>query len=167
MQNYKLMKLFFLLVIFNLQLSIFNYSSAQNPLVKMWDYRYGGAKSEEVFSLERTADGGYMLAGISQSNAGGDKSESCWDPSENLFDYWLLKTDSLGMKQWDKRFGGISYDFLYSCRQTADGGYLLAGYSQSDSSGDKTQPSRGGFDYWIVKTDAAGTKQWDKRFGGN
>jgi len=141
--------------------------AAQTPSVKMWDHRYGGTKTEEVFSLEHTRDGGYMLAGISQSGADGDKTEPCWDPSNTLHDYWLLKTDSTGVREWDKRFGGFSYDFLYSCRQTSDDGYILAGYSQSDSSGDKTEYSRGGMDFWILKTDVSGHKLWDKRYGGS
>ncbi len=67
-------------------------------------------------------------------------------------------------KQWDKRFGGTDYDYLYSVQQTTDGGYILGGGSSSGISGDKTEASRGNYDYWVVKIDANGTKQWDKRF---
>ncbi|MBL0053998.1 MAG: hypothetical protein IPP29_22165 [Bacteroidetes bacterium] len=55
------------------------------------------------------------------------------------------------VKQWDKRFGGTGDDELSSLQQTTDGGYILAGYSASGIGGDKTQPSWGNYDYWIVK----------------
>src|SRR6188508_925539 len=69
-------------------------------------------------------------------------------------------------KQWDYRFGGIDYDYITSFMATSDGGFILGGYSSSNISGDKSEPSRGQMDYWIVKLDALGVKQWDKRFGG-
>ena len=71
------------------------------------------------------------------------------------------------VKQWDKRFGGASVEFLSSILQTSDGGYILGGYSYSNISGDKTQNCWGNKDYWIVKTDLFGNKQWDRDFGGS
>lgn len=68
--------------------------------------------------------------------------------------------------QWDARFGGSSNDELYHIQQTNDGGYILGGRSLSCISGDKTQASQGDYDYWVVKTDVGGMKQWDARFGG-
>src|SRR5262245_46676734 len=70
-------------------------------------------------------------------------------------------------KQWDATFGGSDGDFLNTLQQTNDQGYIIGGYSESGLSGDKTQPSQGSSDYWIVKTDDNGSKQWDVRFGGN
>ena len=75
--------------------------------------------------------------------------------------------DSGGVKQWDARFGGSDDDVLSSLQQTADGGYILGGWSLSGISGDKTQASQGNYDYWIVKTDAGGVKQLDARLGGS
>ncbi|MEO5673181.1 MAG: T9SS type A sorting domain-containing protein, partial [Chitinophagales bacterium] len=69
-------------------------------------------------------------------------------------DYWIVKTDAGGVKQWDARFGGSDNDALFSLQQTANGEYILGGSSYSGISGDKTQASQGYFDYWIVKTDA-------------
>src|SRR5437016_3193928 len=71
------------------------------------------------------------------------------------------------LKQWDARFGGSGTDHVNSLQQTADGGYILGGYSYSGISGDKTQANYGVDDYWIVKTDASGVKQWDATFGGS
>src|SRR6202035_2842884 len=77
-----------------------------------------------------------------------------------------VKIDALGNKQWDKDFGGIEYNLFYSLQQTYDKGYILGGYSNSGIGGDKTQASKGEDDYWIVKIDSLGNKQWDKDFGG-
>src|ERR1043165_4335073 len=133
---------------------------------KQWDKRFGGTLHDMLASIHQTADGGYILGGISQSGIGGDKTEPIWDTLANGWDYWMVKTDSAGNKQWDKRFGGIAQDVLAAVQQTTDGGYILGGFSSSGIDGDKTEMSRGEKDYWIVKTDGIGNKQWDRRFGG-
>jgi len=150
-----------------LLLFISQFSFAQNPLVKQWDYRFGGTSSEPlVVSLLQTSDGGYILGGSSVSGIGGDKTQASWGD----WDYWIVKLDSLGNKQWDKDFGGTNKDVLFSMQQTADGGYILGGFSNSGISGDKTQANwdLSGYyaDYWIVKTDSLGNLEWDKDFGG-
>ncbi len=145
-------------------------AGAQAPLLKIWDYRYGGEDEEHFYTFQQTTDGGYILGGWSQSPISGDKTQDCWGGNcSGIFgagDSWVIKVDSLGIKQWDKRFGGIAWDRLYALQQTADGGYILGSRSSSGISGDKTEDTRGNTDYWIVKIDAAGTKQWDKRYGG-
>jgi hypothetical protein len=131
---------------------------------KQWDKTFGGSQEDKLFSLQQTSDGGYILGGWSDSPSSGDKTQA----SQGSYDYWVLKLDANGTKQWDKTFGGSSLDILFSIQQTSDGGYALGGYSRSGLSGDKTQASQGGpHDYWLVKLDAAGTKQWDKTFGGS
>ncbi len=138
-------------------------SSAQAPAVKQWDKTYGGNDDDEPYSLKQTTDGGYILGGYSSSNISGNKTEN----SKGAYDYWIVKMDGSGNKQWDKTYGGSDEDYLVSLQQTTDGGYILGGYSLSNSSGDKTANSKGNYDYWIVKVDGNGNKQWDKTFGGN
>jgi len=152
---------------------------------KVWDRTIGGNYSEGISTLEQTRDGGYILGGSTASGKGGDKSEeNKTSPDEeipNRYDYWLVKLDANGNKVWDKTYGGNSTDFLSSVQQTQDGGYILGGSSDSRISGDKTQDSKSGCkpgygdygaeincpnDYWIIKVDAKGQKQWDKTFGG-
>ncbi|MEO8148025.1 MAG: T9SS type A sorting domain-containing protein [Bacteroidia bacterium] len=158
------MKKYLLIIILHLSLTTFSY--AQNPLVKQWDKRFGGNNVEVLNSFLQSNDGGFILGGYSASDSSGDKSQRNWDTINLSHDYWIVKTDSAGNKQWEKRFGGIGFDQLFCMQQAADGGYLLGGWSDSDSSGDKSQPSRGLRDYWIVKIDSVGNMQWDKRFGG-
>lgn len=134
--------------------------------IKTWDKRYGGTNSEIHLETIQTADGGYLSGGQSFSGISGDKSQPNWDPTQGSNDYWIIKTDAQGVKQWDKRFGGTSFELFGSVRQTADGGYIISGSSFSGISGDKTQDNQGSWDYWVVRTNSTGVKIWDKRFGG-
>lgn len=72
--------------------------------------------------------------------------------------------------QWEKTLGGSGYDDFKSMLQTPDGGYIVAGYSSSEASGDKSEDPLGPdfyYDYWVVKLAADGTKQWDRTIGGS
>jgi hypothetical protein len=142
------------------------YSKAQNPLVKMWDYRYGGTTQEDLFSIVQTNDKGFIIGGRSCSGVSGNKSAT---NCSQVGDYWIVKLDSLGNQIWDRDFGGDNHDFLIEIEQVFDAGYILAGWSLSDLSCDKTQPLWGTAynDFWVVKIDSIGNKVWDKRFGGN
>ena len=114
---------------------------------KGWDKRFGGNKLDEIRSMVATAEGGAVLAGISYSEAGGDKSQ---EPVGDA-DYWLVKIDNMGEVLWDQQFGGIGFDDLSGIEHTSEGGFLLSGRSNSGIGGDKSQESQGETDYWVVK----------------
>lgn len=118
-----------------------------------WQNTIGGSDWDELFSVLQTSDGGYILGGESRSNISGDKTANCKGGN----DYWLIKLDDTGNIQWQKTIGGSSEDDLFGVRQTPDHGYVLAGSSYSNISGDKTENSFGSTDYWIVKTDSIGS----------
>ncbi|MDO1450478.1 T9SS type A sorting domain-containing protein [Rhodocytophaga aerolata] len=132
---------------------------------KEWDkILWGDSYSDAVLlRIQQTTDGGYILGGYSNSNAGLDKSEN----SKGDFDYWVVKLDNSGNRQWDKTIGGDGRDVLHALQQTRDGGYILGGNSNSNARGDKSEKKTGEWDYWAVKLDASGNKQWDKTIGGN
>jgi len=134
--------------------------------VKLWDKRFGGVNSEILVRMLTTNDGGFILAGHSFSGVSGDKTQPNWDPTQQSYDYWVVKVSANGLKQWDKRFGGNSLELLGGIAATNDGGYVIAGSSFSGISGDKSQASQGSWDYWVVRIDSLGNKLWDKRFGG-
>jgi hypothetical protein len=103
-------------------------------------------QSKEFNIKLQTNDGGYALAGYTNSFGAGDK------------DFWLVKTDSVGNQLWNKTYGGLGDEVAYSVIQTNDGGYALAGYTNSFGAGDK--------DFWLVKTDSVGNQLWNKTYGG-
>lgn len=138
-------------------------ANAQAPLLDQWNKFLGGDGDEKLTSMIATADGGILLGGYSNSDKSGNKSEN----SQGGFDYWVVKIDANGNKIWDKTFGGLRDDQLTSMVATANGGSLLAGYSHSGKSGNKSENSKGGNDYWVVKIDLNGNQIWDVTLGGN
>ncbi|MHA2335261.1 MAG: hypothetical protein ACXAEU_24735, partial [Candidatus Hodarchaeales archaeon] len=96
-----------------------------------WNQTYGGSEDEYADALIQTADGGYALAGATKSYGAGDS------------DFWLVKTDARGQAEWNKTFGGEAWETASSLIQTADGGYTLAGGTESYGAG--------GSDIWLVK----------------
>lgn len=128
-----------------------------------WQRTLGGSDIDECLAVQQTADGGYILAGNSQSNISGEKTEN----SKGVFDCWVIKLDQHGNIQWQKTLGGDQYEFCNSVQQTTDGGYIIGCMSNSNISGDKSENSRGGFDFWLIKLDGSGNKQWDKTLGGS
>jgi hypothetical protein len=140
---------------------------SQTTVSYKWDARFGGVNLDQMETTVQSNDGGYILAGYSQSSISGNKTQDNWDTTLSTGDYWIVKIDANGHYLWDKRYGGTGDDALTSICQTKDGGYIIGGISSSGASGDRTQPSWGGYDYWIVKLDSLGNKQWDRRFGGS
>jgi hypothetical protein len=70
--------------------------------------------------------------------------------------FWALKLDAFGLVQWQSVYGGASSEYGQSVSPTADGGYILAGISDSFT------PI---LEAWIVKVDAAGTIEWQNTYG--
>jgi hypothetical protein len=126
--------------------------------IMQWQKSLGGYYMDVIAAIDQTSDGGYMVAGWTDSNDGdvtGNHGGS---------DYWLVKLDASGNIQWQKTYGGSGHESSYGAQQTSDGGYVIAGRTSS-TDGDVTG-FHGGSDFWVVKTDSAGTLQWAKCYGG-
>lgn len=123
-----------------------------------WQKTLGGTNIDSANSIIQTTDGGYVVAGETQSNDG--------DVSGNhgSGDMWVVKLNATGTIQWQKTLGGASTDLAYSIIQTTDGGYVLAGQTQSNN-GD-VSGNHGNNDMWVVKLNPVGTIQWQKTLGG-
>jgi hypothetical protein len=140
---------------------------------EMWQKTIGGSGQEKLHSIALTKDGGYILGGSSSSDKSLADEKGLADvfgkteDSRGNLDYWVVKLDKNGKIEWQKTIGGLYVDELKSIEQTKDGGYILGGYSNSPTSGEKTADNIGIGDYWIVKLDNKGTIEWQKTIGGN
>jgi len=112
----------------------------------LWDSTYGGISYDVGYSLQQTSDGGYVITGYTRSSGAG------------LSDVYLMKTDSLGNTLWDTTYGGDSIDIGNSVVQTSDGGYIIAGETQSIDPGIS--------DVYLIKTDSLGSVVWEMTYGG-
>ncbi len=106
---------------------------------------FGGEDEDVGYSVQQTSDGGYIVAGYTNSYGSGS------------YDVLLLKTDSDGNELWKQTFGEGYDDRGYSIQQTSDGGFIITGYTKTDSKG---------FDMFLVKTDSDGNQEWTKTYGG-
>lgn len=114
-----------------------------------WNQTYGSIWRDQAYSIIQSRDGGYTIAGSNVPDVTGFRGP----------DFWLVKTDAQGLVEWNYTYGGIEHERARSVVQTADGGYALLG--ETDSFG------AGSFDFWLVKTDANGTAQWNQTYGGS
>lgn len=124
-----------------------------------WQKSIGGTNTEFARCIQETLDGGYIVAGQTLSNDGDVVS------NHGDYDYWVVKFDSIGDITWQKTFGGSNEDIAYSIQQTVDGGYIVAGNSQSND-GD-VNGSHGSSDFWVIKLTSTGVITWQKTYGGN
>src|SRR6478735_7588084 len=83
-------------------------AQGQNGPHIQWDKVFGGTLEDNLYSLQQTSDGGYIIGGTSLSDIGGNKTSM----SKGATDYWVLKLDNTGNKLWEKAFGGNSEDEL-------------------------------------------------------
>jgi hypothetical protein len=100
-----------------------------------WNKTFGGIEQEFGRAIIKSNDGGYVLAGYTETYGSG------------IRDTWLIKTDSNGNMQWNQTLGGTSADVANSLITTADGGYAIAG--STDSYG----PTRS---FFLAKVDSDG-----------
>jgi len=112
---------------------------------EMWSQTYGGPDIDHAETVIQTRDGGYALVGYTESFG------------VDLSGFWLVKTDSSGIMEWNRVYGGKS-ETAHSLVETTDGGYAIVG---------QTQAFGAGFvDIWFVKTDEYGNMEWNKTYGG-
>lgn len=110
---------------------------------------YGSENNERAASMDQTSDGGFILAGS-------------WHPQySGYWDMYLVKIDSLGNQEWDSTFGfsGNHHDYCASVKQTTEGGYIIAGRTDSTIAGL-------GYDILVIKLDQTGSVEWQSLYGG-
>ncbi len=124
-----------------------------------WDLTFGGISYEELNGLKVHQNAIY-IGGSSRS------ALNFGQPGDTSWNVLFTKTNFEGQVLWHKMLDANRNDRLWTLMVTSDGGLLAGGYSYSDALGDKSQPSRGGMDVWVIRLDTAGNKIWDRTFGG-
>ncbi len=129
----------------------------------VWQHTIGSINTDTQTKISQTSDGGYIISGMAFADAGADKS----DNAIGNFDYWIVKINAFGSVVWDNTIGGTDYDSYPEIKQTSDGGYILAGLSRSGVGGNKTEPSLGNDDLWVLKLNSSGNIVWQNTIGGS
>jgi len=110
-----------------------------------WQKTHGGDWIDIARSIQQTADGGYIVAGV--SGAYGDEDIS------------ILKIDGLGETIWSKIFGGDHADEANSIIETTDGNFVIAGSTKSFGAGEDD------YNVWVLNIDALGNHIGSNYFG--
>ncbi len=120
---------------------------------------FGGSSNEHAHCIQSTKDGGYIMAGSTESHDGDVHGNHGED------DFWVVKLDRHGAIQWQKTLGGVIDEKAFSVQQTFDGGYIVAGEANSNEG--QVRGNHGRFDYWVVKLDSSGDIDWQRSLGGS
>ena len=133
----------------------------------LWDKSYGGTSEDYLETVNVLSGGGFLLTGLSSSGPSGNKTSTLFGGSPGFGDAWLVRVDDDGQKLWDASYGGSGDDTAESVIELGDGGFIVAGFSISGATGNKTSPNYGNFDVWVFRIDSNGNRLWDRSYGGN
>ncbi len=134
-----------------------------NSGTRIWRKTYGGSDSEEAYSIIRTSDNKFVIAGETSSNDH-DVSGFHYNVIPMYSDGWLFKIDSVGTILWQLCLGGSETDYLEKVSETSDSGFIAIG--QTYSFDFDVSNYHGSGDIFVVKVDKNGILQWSKAFGG-
>ena len=118
----------------------------------------GGSKNDVANAVINTTDGGYVIAGYSQS-----ADNDIVDKDNESFDFWIVKFSSADTILWNKTFGGSNDEQANDIIQTSDGGFAVLGFSESNDA--DVSENAGEQDVWLIKLDASGNIVWEQSFG--
>ncbi len=141
MRRRKMRRVFISLGLFLFTISLF----AQTPPDTLWIKTFGGDLPDYAVTVQQTFDEGFISLSKTSSFGAG------------YSDIWLIKTDEEGIEQWQQTFGGTETEYAGDIKQTADGGYIIVGTTESYGS-----------DYnkiWLIKTDEFGNELWSQLYG--
>ncbi|GGI56126.1 hypothetical protein [Winogradskyella haliclonae] len=130
-----------------------------------WQKSFGFQGDDMGVSVIQTSDMGYLLTGVldvTSSNGQGNTNRSTARHAGG--DYWAIKLDASGNLQWSRYFGGNFTDTPVGAVEVNDGGFIIAGGSDSEDT--DISANKGTYDFWVVRVNANGDLVWEKSFGG-
>jgi hypothetical protein len=122
-----------------------------------WQKSYGGSGNDLPFSLQLTAEGGYIFTG-STASTDGDITFN-----HGFVDAWVVKLDASGNIEWQKTYGGTDLESGQGILQISDGGYIFLGVAYKNDGDVHGVHNEGFADFWVVRLNAAGDTLWDSQ----
>ncbi|NKI31115.1 hypothetical protein [Croceivirga thetidis] len=132
----------------------------------LWEKSFGFSGHDHSYDLVETVDGGFFFSGfldVTSSNGAGATDKSSLS-AHGVGEFWGTKVDNSGELNWRKYFGGTNNDRAHGVVEGHDGGYVMAGFTESEDF-DITN-SKGSYDFWVVKVDKNGLLEWEESLGG-
>lgn len=132
----------------------------------LWEKSFGFSGHDHSYDLLETIDGGLFFSGfldVTSSNGEGATEKSSL-AAHGVGEFWGTKVNVAGELEWRKYFGGTNNDRAYAAVHGHDGGYVMAGFTESDDF--DISNSKGSYDFWVVKIDKNGALEWEQSFGG-
>lgn len=132
-----------------------------------WQSSYGFSGHDHSYDILEAAQGGYFFTGfldITSARVDGNTEKGNSLTSHGVGEFWGTKIDEEGSVQWRGYFGGTNNDRAHGVVQTNDGGFVMAGFTESDDY--DISNTNGSYDFWVVKVDSFGNLIWEQSFGG-
>ena len=133
-----------------------------------WEKSFGFSGHDHSYDIILTQDGGFFFIGfldITAARADGYNEKGQFLTRHGVGEFWGTKIDAQGNVQWRKYFGGTNNDRAHAVVQSNDGGFVMAGFSESDDF--DISDTKGSYDFWVVKIASTGDLVWERSFGGS
>lgn len=133
-----------------------------------WEKSFGFSGHDHSYDILQTDDGGFFFTGfldITSARADGNTEKGNTLTSHGVGEFWGTKINEIGDLQWRGYFGGTNNDRSHAVVRADDGGFVMAGFSESDDF--DISETQGSYDFWMVKVDGNGNMLWERSFGGS
>jgi len=134
----------------------------------LWERSFGFSGHDHSYDILQTVDGGFFFVGfldITAARSDGFEEKTGTLTRHGVGEFWGTKIDAQGNLQWRRYFGGTNNDRAHAVVRAWDGGYIMAGFSESDDF--DISDTRGSYDFWVVKVSEGGDKLWERSYGGS
>ena len=133
-----------------------------------WEKSFGFSGHDHSYDIIQTQDGGYFFIGfldITAARADGYTEKGNSLTRHGVGEFWGTKINAQGTIQWRRYFGGTNNDRAHAVVQANDGGFVMAGFSESDDF--DISDTKGSYDFWVVKISSTGNLVWERSYGGS
>ena len=134
----------------------------------LWERSFGFSGHDHSYDIIETEDGGLLFIGfldLTAALADGFEAKGVTLSRHGVGEFWCTKISAAGELLWQSYFGGSNNDRAHAVTASPDGGFVLAGFTESTDF--DISASRGSYDFWVIKLNADGSLVWEKSLGGS